>query len=170
MASPVVVVPYDPAWPETFRALRTVVVAALGDLPAAIEHVGSTAVPGLAAKPIVDLDVVVSTPADVPAAIARLAAAGYVHEGDLGIAGREAFRAPAGTPPHHLYLVVAGNRAHRDHVLLRDYLRAHPDAVRAYAALKLSAAERCRDDRDAYQAARRGFVEALIRVAEGETP
>src|SRR4051794_5664339 len=94
MVDPIVVVEYDPAWPDLFAALRTPVAAALDDVAVAIEHVGSTAVPGLAAKPIIDLDVAIRTEADLPAAIERLACLGYAYEGDLGISGRAAFAWP----------------------------------------------------------------------------
>src|SRR6516165_10752214 len=104
MPEPVIIVDYDSRWPDLFEELRVPVVAALGDLVIVVEHIGSTAVPGLAAKPIIDMDVVVPSVADIPEAIGRLATLGYVHRGDLGIAGREAFTAPAGTPRHHLYM------------------------------------------------------------------
>src|SRR5271168_241502 len=104
MTNPVIVVDYDLQWAEVFAELRSTLAAALGGLAVAIEHVGSTAVPGLPAKPIIDIDVVVPSPAKVPEAIARLATIGYVHQGDLGIAGREAFASPPNTPAHHLYV------------------------------------------------------------------
>jgi GrpB-like predicted nucleotidyltransferase (UPF0157 family) len=146
------------------------VCAALGDLALAVEHVGSTAVPGLPAKPIVDLDAVIPAPADLPAAVARLAARGYVHEGDLGIPGREAFRPPPDLPRHHLYVVAAGAAELRRHLLFRDHLRAHPDAARAYADLKRAAASRAGDDRAAYTRAKDEFVAAILREAGGIGP
>src|SRR6266540_5229473 len=88
---PVVVVEYDPEWPRVFERIRAAVAPALGGVAVAIEHVGSTSVSGLAAKTIIDVDVVVPTVADVAVAIERLATLGYVHRGDLGIPGREAF-------------------------------------------------------------------------------
>ena len=86
--SAVVIVAYDPAWPSRFASLAATVSAALGPVLVRVEHVGSTAVPGLPAKPIIDLDAVVLA-VDVPGAIGRLAAAGYIHQGDLGVAGRK---------------------------------------------------------------------------------
>ncbi len=132
--SPFVVVDYDDAWPALFEELAGPVREACSDLGAEVEHVGSTAVPGLAAKPIVDIDVVVRSAADVPAAIERLRSLGYVYQGDKGIPGREAFLWPPGSTPHHLYVVGAGNEPHRSHSALRDYLRAHPDAAREYGS------------------------------------
>jgi GrpB-like predicted nucleotidyltransferase (UPF0157 family) len=107
---PVPIQDYDPAWPDSFSKLATAVKAALGSLVVSVEHIGSTAVPGLAAKPAIDLDVVLASPADLTEAIRLLATIGYLHEGDLGVAGREAFRSPAGKPRHHLYVLSAGAR------------------------------------------------------------
>src|SRR5262245_13746588 len=100
--APVVIVDYEPLWPSVFESLAQVVSTALGPVLLRVEHVGSTAVPGLAAKPIIDLDAEVRLK-DVPEAIQRLSTIGYVHLGERGVAGREAFAAPAGSPAHHLY-------------------------------------------------------------------
>src|SRR5579862_585811 len=85
------IVDYDPSWPTLFETLRSRLLLVVGDIADSIEHVGSTAVPGLAAKPIIDIDVVVEADTDVSLAIERLAVLGYQHRGDLGIEGREAF-------------------------------------------------------------------------------
>jgi len=87
---PVHIADYDPQWPVTFQQICGPITAALGPLAQRIEHVGSTAVPGLAAKPIIDLDVVIATRSDLPAVTARLRPLGYQPEGDLGVVGREA--------------------------------------------------------------------------------
>ena len=106
---------YDPGWPGLFRELRDRVDAALAGIVHVTEHVGSTAVPGLDAKPIIDLDVVVPDDATADAAVKALAAAGWQHQGNLGITGREAFLPPSDAVHHHLYAVVAGSQPHRDH-------------------------------------------------------
>jgi GrpB-like predicted nucleotidyltransferase (UPF0157 family) len=139
--------------------------AGLGDTAVAIEHVGSTAVPGLAAKPVIDIDVVIDTERRLDEAITRLAALGYTHEGDLGVVGRAAFRAPPDAPPHHLYVVVARNDAHSQHIALRDYLRTHPVDAGRYGDLKRSLAERHRNDRAAYTEAKSGMVRELLARA-----
>jgi GrpB-like predicted nucleotidyltransferase (UPF0157 family) len=163
----VAVVDYDPDWPLRFGRLSDLLMAALTDVAVTIEHVGSTAVPGLAAKPIIDIDVVVASPTDVPRAIERLQALGYQHEGDLGIAGREAFRQPARLPAHHLYLVVQDSPAYADHVDLRDYLRNNPDATEQYAALKKLLARQGLD-RDGYMRAKAEFIAAALTAARGQ--
>ncbi len=164
MADPVIIVDYDPAWPRRFEVLRERVAAALGVLAVRIEHIGSTAVPGLPAKPIIDLDVVVR-PCDLAEAVDRLAAIGYARQGDLGVPGREAFDPPPGGPAHHLYLCLQGSAELRRHILFRDYVRSHPEAARDYAALKRSLAERYRDDRLAYTEGKGAFVEEILRRA-----
>lgn len=104
---PVVVVSYDLRWPAVFAALRVRIVRALGeDMLVRIEHVGSTAVAGLAAKPVVDIDVRLRDDGLLPEAIRRLEAVGYRRDGDLGIRGREAFAQPAEGPKHHLYVCL----------------------------------------------------------------
>ena len=165
MANPVIIVDYDPNWPGLFQALRRRIADALGDMAAAIEHVGSTAVPDLAAKPIIDIDVLLTSEPMLPAAIERLATLGYVHRGNLGIPEREAFFAPVNDPPHHLYVCPPCSGEFRRHIAFRDYLRAHPKDARVYGDLKIALAERFRDDRSGYSTAKSEFVEELTRRA-----
>lgn len=168
-AEPVVIVPYDPAWPSTFAMLRERLAAALGDLAVGIEHVGSTAVPGLAAKPIVDVDVVIRHADALGQAVERLRGLGYEHLGDLGVVGRDAFRAPAGLPRHHLYVLASGAPALQAHLTLRDALRDDPELAAAYAALKLDLAARYGRDRDSYAEGKSAFVRTvLLRERDGE--
>lgn len=156
--APVVVVDYDPDWPRRFETLHMSLADTLGDLAVEIEHVGSTAVPGLAAKPIIDIDVVIADRSKLPPVIERLSEIGYRHEGDLGISGREAFQAPEGSLPHHLYVCDRDNAALREHLLLRDYLRSQPHAVREYADLKRRLAIKFRGDRDSYTEAKTTWI------------
>jgi len=165
--SPIVVIDYDEAWPRFFDEIAEPVRQAVADLAAEVEHVGSTSVPGLAAKPVIDIDVAVRSPKDVPTAIERLQALGYVYQGDKGVAGREAFMWPYGARPHHLYVVVAGSRPHADHIEFRDYLRRHREVAEEYAALKKTLAGRHREDRLGYTEAKSEFVAGLLRAARG---
>ena len=171
MTVPAEVVEYDPQWALWFEEIRAGLTPYLADVPHRIEHVGSTAVPGLAAKPIIDLDVVVPSPDLVRAAVAGLVAAGYQHEGDLGITGREAFALPPGaTHYHHLYVVVEGNKAHQDHVVLRDHLRADAADRERYAARKRELAHLLTTDRSAYVDGKAALVEDLLAKAGGSRP
>jgi GrpB-like predicted nucleotidyltransferase (UPF0157 family) len=165
MPDPIVLVEYDSDWPGIFEVLRARLVAAVGDLVVTVEHVGSTAVPGLVAKPIIDLDLVIPSSDDIPEAIARLAALGYAHRGDLGIAGREAFSPPSGSPKHHLYACPTDSEELRRHLLFRDALRSDPRTAADYEAVKKAAALRFRDDRVAYNEAKSRFVEEVLSRA-----
>jgi GrpB-like predicted nucleotidyltransferase (UPF0157 family) len=165
MMNPVVVVEYDPGWPELFQSLRGRIVTALGGLATAVEHVGSTAVAGLAAKPIIDMDVLLVSGDALPAAIERLATLGYVHQGDLGIPEREAFLTPPGDSPHHLYVCPPQSREFRRHLAFRDYLRSHPEEAKAYGDLKQALALKFSQDRAAYMAGKGGFVAELLERA-----
>jgi GrpB-like predicted nucleotidyltransferase (UPF0157 family) len=159
------IVPYDPRWPAVFASLRERLVEPLRGLASRFEHVGSTAVPGLAAKDVIDLTVVVPSLDHLPAVIGRLAPLGYSHEGDLGVPGRHAFAAPDDVPAHHLY-VCAHDNPDLAHVLaFRDYLRTHPDTARAYAELKYFLADRFRDDRAGYTAAKSAFITRIVATA-----
>ena len=153
---------YDPAWPALFCELRDGLPAGLRMRARSIEHVGSTAVPGLAAKPIIDIDIVVADQADVAEAIAMLAAAGYPHKGDAGVPGREAFDQPPHLPEHHLYVCVEGAGPLVAHLRLRDHLRANPGTAREYAALKRELADAYGDDRAGYTEAKTAFIEAVL--------
>ncbi len=162
----ITVVEYNPDWPSLFRRLSLPVKDALGEIAVAIEHVGSTAVPGLAAKPIIDIDVVIPSLADLSVVVARLALLGYTHQGDLGIRGREAFLAPSSKPEHYLYVCSIDGKELRRHRLFRDYLLGHPAVASRYAALKKDAARRFPDDRPAYTEAKSYFIEEVLRMAE----
>jgi GrpB-like predicted nucleotidyltransferase (UPF0157 family) len=162
LVNPVVIVDYDPSWPATFQQFRHRLTATLGQLAVAIEHVGSTAVPGLAAKPIIDLDVVIADRADLPAVIERLRPLGHLHEDDLGVAGREAFTPLAGAPTHHLYVCATGTPALDRHLAFRDALRADPGAADAYGDLKRTLAGQLGDDRAGYTEAKSAFIEQVL--------
>jgi GrpB-like predicted nucleotidyltransferase (UPF0157 family) len=162
---PAVVVPYDPQWPQQFEELRRRVDAALSGLDHHTVHIGSTAVPGLAAKPIIDLDVVVADQPAAAVAVSMLAARGWQHEGDLGIAGREAFKPPSDALYHHLYLMTADSRAYRDHVDLRDFLRAHPGEAARYGRLKQRLAPLLTADRAAYNEGKAQLIAQFLTKA-----
>lgn len=161
----VTVVDYDPAWTAAFNAVRLHVAPALARIPHAIEHVGSTSVVGLAAKPIIDVDIVVADSTTARDAIAALATVGFTHRGDLGVPGREAFTRHADLPPANVYVVLESCTAYRNHIGLRDYLRANPQLATEYGALKKQLAERFPDDIDAYIDGKTDFIVALLQRA-----
>jgi GrpB-like predicted nucleotidyltransferase (UPF0157 family) len=161
----IVISDYDTDWPLHFEEIAQPVRKAIADLGATVEHIGSTSVPGLAAKPIIDIDVAVASSDDVLTAIERLRSLGYLYQGDKGIKGREAFMWPNGARPHHLYVVVQGNEPHRKHIAFRNHLREHPEVARDYAALKTRLAEQHAEDRLGYTDAKDAFVAQVLRAA-----
>lgn len=161
---PVVVVDYDSNWPRLFDELRSLIWPAVSDIALSFEHVGSTAVPGLRAKPVIDACVVVQTRELVPPAIARIERLGYVHRGTLGVPDREAFRRPDHLPRHHLYLSPRDALSLRNQLGVRDYLRAHPGIAREYAALKTELALRFPDDIDRYIDGKTEFILGILHT------
>jgi len=164
------VLPYQASWPEGFHAEQTVLSAALGNTALALHHIGSTAVPGLAAKPILDLLLEVTDLAALDDQTAALAALGYIAKGENGIAGRRYFykNSPKHSQQrsHHLHAFVRGAPQIRQHLALRDYLRQNPVAVAAYAALKLALAQQFPNDTQRYQAGKDHFIAQLLQQTE----
>jgi GrpB-like predicted nucleotidyltransferase (UPF0157 family) len=156
------IVEYDPAWPKIAAVEIARIAEAVGEAGVRIEHVGSTAVPGLAAKPIVDLQLSV---ADVDARslyVEPLDGLGYLFAPDPASPDFHFFGLPAARPrTHHLHVCAAGSEDERRHLAVRDYLRAHPDEVSAYAKLKRELVARAPDDRLAYVAGKEEFVAEL---------
>jgi GrpB-like predicted nucleotidyltransferase (UPF0157 family) len=163
MTTAITIQDYDPRWPAQFAALRAQLATVLNELADAIEHIGSTAVPGLAAKPIVDIDVLLKPTAALPLVIARLAPLGYEHQGDLGVADREAFGTPKSEIAHHLYICPHSSVEYARHIIFRDHLRSHIEDANNYATLKRQLAARFATDREAYTQAKSEFVEKILR-------
>ena len=162
VARKVQVIDYNPAWPVLFRQLADSLLKALGDTAQSIEHVGSTAIPGLCAKPILDLDVVVEDEHRVSEAIRKLAAVGYRHRGELGVEGREAFHSPHANPEHHLYVCPANSLGLRNHLAVRCLLLEHEDLALEYGQLKRKLAERFPDNIDRYIDGKTDFLIKLL--------
>ena len=136
-AVPVEIVPYSEEWPAQFALVENELSLALQRVAVlSIEHVGSTSVPGIAAKPIIDIDIVVERQ-HVVAAISALAEAGYVHCGDLGLTDREAFAAPDENPARNVYVCVEGTLHLRNHLAVRRVLRRNSKLRERYGAVKL---------------------------------
>ncbi|MBE9059427.1 GrpB family protein [cf. Phormidesmis sp. LEGE 11477] len=162
---PVEVVDYDATWPKKFEALKLGLWPAVRDVALTIEHVGSTAVPGLAAKPVIDIDIVVQDRTRLLIAITRLTDLDYIHRGNLGIEGREAFLSPSDTVAHHLYVCLFNSPGLNNHLTVRDYLRLHSDAASAYGSLKQHLAQAFPRDIDGYIAAKTDFILKILQTA-----
>jgi GrpB-like predicted nucleotidyltransferase (UPF0157 family) len=156
------VVPYDPAWPGRFNTIRSELRAALTTVSVvAIEHVGSTSVPALASKPIIDVDVVVARD-DVASAVAALELIGYLPLGDLGVPDRYALRPPDDGVRRNVYVVVDGSLSLRNHRAVRAALLADGDLRREYGDLKLALSQRDFDNIDDYVAAKSPLLQRIL--------
>jgi GrpB-like predicted nucleotidyltransferase (UPF0157 family) len=157
---PVEVVDYDPEWPRMFAEEKARILEACGEWLEVIEHIGSTSVPGLAAKPIIDMMPGLRRLEDGRHCIEPMEKLGYQYLGEYGIPGRLYFN--RGVPrSHHVHMFVVGHGQWDRHLLFRDYLRTHPQAAAAYADLKRELARRHREDRDAYTDAKTEFVRTI---------
>jgi GrpB-like predicted nucleotidyltransferase (UPF0157 family) len=162
----IVVAEYDPDWPRRFERLRREYSAAMtaADVAVvAIEHVGSTSVPGLAAKPVIDCDIVVAE-REVAAASCVLAGLGFVSLGDLGIPLRWAFKEPDRLAGTNTYVIVEGSLALRNHLAVRDTLRADPVLRERYAAVKRRVGATAANI-DAYGRGKNAMVQRILAAA-----
>ena len=159
----VVVLPYDERWARDFCEIKSEIQEALDQLALAIEHVGSTSVHGLSAKPIIDIDVVIKDYSMLDAVISALERIDYHHEGNLGIAGREAFKYEGKTHfrKHHLYVCSRDSEELKRHIAFREYLRSHPEAVREYSRIKEEGAALYPFDIEKYIEHKSPFVEKI---------
>ena len=148
----VVVLPYDSEWSAAFDAIKAELENALGALVVSIEHIGSTSVKGMSAKPCVDIDVVIKDYSVFSAVVDKLDKIGYEHEGDLGIKDREAFKyfGKEHLMKHHLYVCPEYSAELNRHITFRNYLRSNPDAALKYSKIKEKAAELFPNDIDKY--------------------
>ena len=166
---PVYVVPHDARWPRLFELERRRVEAAVGAWAEAVEHIGSTAVPGFDAKSVIDVLVGLRSMRDAERCVRPLEGLGYECRGEAGVPGRLFFcRFREGRRTHHLHLTARGGEFWNEHLLFRDHLRAYPQTAREYARLKHELAASFGDYREAYTAAKTGFVkEVVLRAARG---
>ena len=162
----VVVLPYDPKWKSDFENIRREIESAIGDLIVGIEHVGSTSVEGLSAKPCIDIDVVIKDYSVFDEVIEKLGAIGYIYEGNLGIENREAFKYldKPHLKTHHLYVCPQQSEELYRHITFRDFLRRTPEAVKRYSAVKEKAAQLFPNDIEKYIAYKSPCIEELYRI------
>ncbi len=176
MAAPALaIVPYDPRWPAEFAAEAERLRAVLGPLALRIDHNGSTAVPGLAAKPVIDIQVSVASLQPVDAYRQPLQSIGYRHLPHADDAFCPFFHRPHEWPhSHHVHVVQVGGLEERRTLAFRDYLRAHPDAAAEYARLKLRLAAQFSaasyGSQQAYAEAKTSFIERVTAAALPEGP
>ena len=148
----VVVLPYDKAWKSDFEEIKKEITDVLGDLLTGIEHIGSTSVEGMAAKPCIDIDAVIRDYSVFDSVVNRLKTIGYIHEGNLGINEREAFKYSGKTHlrTHHLYVCPEYSTELHRHITFRNFLRNNPAAAAKYSSVKLKAAQLFPENIDKY--------------------
>ncbi|MBA4541866.1 GrpB family protein [Thermoactinomyces daqus] len=162
----VIVTPYNPRWPEQFAAEAKKIKEALGPEAVCIHHIGSTAVPGLAAKPIIDLIPVVNDIEKIDKLTGNMKAIGYVPMGEYGIPGRRYFfKGSEQVHTHRVHIFARGNPEITRHLAFRDYLRAHPDEARRYAELKINLAKQYPASIEHYISGKNDLIKELEQKA-----
>jgi GrpB-like predicted nucleotidyltransferase (UPF0157 family) len=163
MSDEIEIVDYDPSWPGSFAVETCEIQRVLADLHPSIEHIGSTAIPGLCAKPIIDILVGLDDIRD-GRIIPGLELVGYKFQPEAGESDRLFFRKGA-VRSHHVHVVDIHSWAFWKHVMFRDYLLFHPSITSQYGDLKRASAEKYRFDRPAYTGSKSGFIESVLRAA-----
>ena len=168
MSDEIVLVPYDPDWPHTYDLARDELLALLPEPPVLIEHIGSTAVPGLAAKPVIDIIVLVGAMQPILDRMPDLTALGYEFRPDVSNPERIFMRryGPNGVRTHHLHIHTDADDVRR-HLMFRDALRWDPGIRQAYLDIKNALAALHATDRQAYANGKDTFVDAVVNAAGG---
>ena len=161
----VIVVPYSSKWNDEFQKIKLNLKKALESSIINIEHVGSTSIEGLSAKPIIDIDVIIESYDKFEEVKTRLESSDYYHEGDLGIRDREAFGYNDKNEfmTHHLYVCPQDSEELRRHITFRDYLRAHKEDREKYSKIKMEAAKKYPTDIDSYIEAKSPCIAEIYR-------
>ena len=163
------VVPHNPDWPRAFELESQRIASALGENVIEVYHIGSTSIPGIYAKPILDLMVSVKSIGQVEPCNAAMGVEGYEAMGEYGILGRRYFRKhnAAGVRSHHVHVFEVGADQLDRHLAFRDYMRTHPDDAQAYSDLKRQLAKAHPSDIEAYMDGKDGFIRAMdVKAAE----
>lgn len=168
----IVVEDYNPKWVHAFNELKAAYLEHIRcDLR--IEHIGSTAIIGLASKPIIDIDIVVKNQGELLDLVVQLEELGYIYLGDLGVTGREAFKRSLQEVPllyehhskwfaHHLFVVLEDSLPFKNHMALKDYLKTHRDTVYEYAELKKALAHKYPHDKIKYNQEKTPFITHIL--------
>jgi len=176
----IIVAEYSKEWPFAFESLKEVYKGFLSDLIIDIQHVGSTSIPGLAAKPILDIDLIIANRHLLNPVIIRLEKLGYEYQGDLGIPDREAFRNLSDRTPldgsgriwqkHHLYCCTKNSISLRNHLQFRDFLLENPEKAKQYGVLKQQLVSQDPFDMDRYAELKTPFITEVLNEAGFNLP
>ncbi|MCL2426853.1 MAG: RNA 2',3'-cyclic phosphodiesterase [Oscillospiraceae bacterium] len=164
--NPIIIEPYNPAWEIEFERIRTFLRPHISDLIVEIHHVGSTSVPGLSAKPIIDFDIEIESMDMFPQLKERLGELGFQHEGDYGITGREAFKPtlPDDFMQYHMYVCPSDSTEFERHLQFKNTLCANPQMANEYGELKMSLAKKHGSDIDAYIEGKTPFIRSVLGI------
>jgi GrpB-like predicted nucleotidyltransferase (UPF0157 family) len=175
LSGKVIVIEYDPDWPALYKQEQIRILAAIGEYIDDIQHVGSTSVPGLGAKPIIDIMIALPDLMLVERCVQPMLQLGYEYLGEFGLPGRHYFHKPAGPVvtqnmqhTHHVHMVQTGSDRWNKHIVFRDYLRLHPEDAQQYYLLKKELADRFGADREGYTDAKTSFVQSILEKASLE--
>ena len=174
-----VVVPYDPNWPVLFAEERRSILAAVGHIVESVHHVGSTSIPGMPSKPILDIAVLLHNFEDGERCISPMEKIGYLHVGLLDEIPGDRFFGKVHTPQkscsdseeivtHHIHMYTRGSPIWHNQFRFRDYLIAHPEEIARYTRLKLTLGDKYPNDRASYSAAKNSFITELLAKAAEE--
>ena len=171
MGHPVIIVEYNPQWPALYEEEKARILGLIGHKVVALEHVGSTAVPGLGAKPIIDIMVAIHRLTNAEECILPLQSTGYeyVPEYEDTLPERRYFRkGPPGARTYHVHMVELTSDFWERHLLFRDFLRTHPEVAGQYYQLKKELAAKYSSDHEGYTEAKKTFIESIITRARVE--
>lgn len=166
----IIVEPYNPNWPLEFEKIKAFLLPHIEDLIIDIIHVGSTSIPGLSAKPIIDFIIILDSYDVFPALAERLEILGYEHEGDLGIKQREAFKRKYKDEfmTYHMYVCPKDSPENTRQIAFWNYMCKHQEALVSYANLKIALAEQFKHDIDSYVNGKSAFIEEILKKAKAE--
>ncbi|MEM9635130.1 MAG: GrpB family protein [Pseudomonadota bacterium] len=165
MPTLVELVPHDPNWKQCFAAAEMALRTLLGTRVVSVDHIGSTAIPGMIAKPVIDIDITLSSSTEIQAASAELVGAGYEPRGNRYNDGVWAFLLRTTSPQFRLYLCPPANRTHENRMLFRNYLRQHDETAATYSSLKRQLVDQFAYDGDRYTAEKSQFVLEIVKTA-----
>ncbi len=161
-------IPYTDEWGRLFEEEKSRLQAAVGKYVLDIQHVGSTSIPGMGAKPIIDIGIAVKNFEEASICIPPIEQLGYEYKGENGIPRRHFF-AKGNPTTHHIHITEIGSRDWNNQITFRDYLTQHPEIAKAYAELKMELAQRYPTDRESYLEGKAPFIERVLQLARAET-
>ena len=161
-------IPYTDEWGRLFEEEKSRLQAAVGKYVLDIQHVGSTSIPGMGAKPIIDIGIAVKNFEEASECIPPIEQLGYEYKGENGIPRRHFF-AKGNPTTHHIHVTEIGSRDWNNQIIFRDYLTQHREIAKAYAELKMGLAQRYPTDRESYLDGKAPFIERVLQLARSET-